>query len=559
MPRADLALASLLATLTVLSRIPFRSRLLPTWDAVQFALALDRYDIAAHQPHPPGYILYVAAAHVLKLVTGDGAQSLVWLSIAASGAAVFLVYRLAWTLYGRAAALVAALGLATSPLFWFYGEVGLPYAVEAALACLVAALAWAARSGEVGAVCRSACALALAAGVRQSLLPLLLPLWAGTVWSGAHRIALLVTGGAVMTLTSALWLVPMLGLAGGLDPYLTASRELFDSTVRPTTVMAPAGAWLYNVVALGEAVLLGLGLVVPLSIWAMVSAIRRGWTAREWFLAAWILPPLAVYAWLHFGQYGYLLAVLPALYILISPALASLLTAPGARLRWRAAAAAGLGALALAHVGLFVGAPSIRVPDVADDAPWVRREIVRLEARYRYRLWPHTLRGLREGEAVIAGYADEIRRRFSPADTVIISELGNPRSYPWFRHITYYLPAFRVCHLRLPPWSTGYLDSAQLASMTARADDRILLDSKVRHLVWMVDSWNPTVPRPPGLRELSLPYGRKLFALDLSGRPVAHAGYRFASASGQDGEAPRPGGRGGGATAQAGTDLRGAR
>src|SRR5262249_31331666 len=162
----------------------FRARLLPTWDAVQFALALDHYDIAAHQPHPPGYILYVAAARLVRLVVGDPAQSLVWLSIAASGAAVFLVYWLAWVLYGPLPAGLAAGGLAASPLFWFYGEVGLPYAVEAALACLVATQAWPARRGWPGAALRSAVALGLAAGVRQSLLPLLFPLWAAAVGAG---------------------------------------------------------------------------------------------------------------------------------------------------------------------------------------------------------------------------------------------------------------------------------------------------------------------------------------------------------------------------------------
>src|SRR5215470_6783477 len=84
MPRPDHAIGLGLAAATVLSRIPFRAHLLPTWDAVQFALALDHYDIAAHQPHPPGYILYVAAARLVRLVVGDPAQSLVWLSIAAS-------------------------------------------------------------------------------------------------------------------------------------------------------------------------------------------------------------------------------------------------------------------------------------------------------------------------------------------------------------------------------------------------------------------------------------------------------------------------------------------
>jgi Protein of unknown function (DUF2723) len=558
MPRADLAIALALAAVTVLSRIPFRARLLPTWDAVQFALALDRYDIAAHQPHPPGYILYVAAAHVVRLAIGDATQSLVWLSIAASGVAVFLVHRLAWMLYGRLAAGVAAIGFATSPLFWFYGEVGLPYAVEAALACFVATLTWSARAGEARAAVWSAVALGLAGGVRQSLLLLLFPMWAATVWAGARRVAPLIAGGVAMAAVTLLWLVPMLVLAGGPAAYLGASRELFDSTVRPTTVMAPSGAWIWNALALGEAALLGLGLLLPVLVWALARAIRRGWSRRESFLVIWILPPLGVYTWLHFGQYGYLLAVLPALYILIAAALAEALGAPSASRPSRAIGTAALAGVLIAHVAFVTGSPSIHVPDVPEGASWALRQSIGLEARYRYRLWPHTLRGLREGEEVIRSYAAAVRRDFSPADTVIVSELGNPRSYPWFRHLTYYLPEFRVCHLRLPPWSTGYLDSADLASMTARPEERIAVDPRVRHLVWVVDSWSPHVARPEGLRELPVPYGRKLYALDLDGRPVAHAGYRFTTGPGR-GRAVARGEEDREPPAQAGTDLRGVR
>ena len=45
--------AGLLAWLT---RAPFRAERLSGWDPVNFALALDRWDLALHQPHPPGYL-----------------------------------------------------------------------------------------------------------------------------------------------------------------------------------------------------------------------------------------------------------------------------------------------------------------------------------------------------------------------------------------------------------------------------------------------------------------------------------------------------------------------
>lgn len=527
MARSDLVLGLALALATAVSRIPFHARLLPTWDAVQFALALERYDIVAHRPHPPGYILYVAAARIVDVFVGDATTSLVCLSIAASGVAVFFVYRLAWMLYGPLAAVVAAIGLATSPLFWFYGEVGLPYAVEAALTSMVAMLTWPSRFGQVRAVMASAVGLGLAGGVRQSLLPLFVPLWGTTAWAGTRRLAPLAAGGALMALTTALWLVPMLHLGGGAGAYASASMELFDSTVRPTTVMAPAGAWLGNARALAEAAVLGLGLLLPVVFWAAARAVRSGFGPREWFLLAWVLPALAVYLWFHFGQYGYLLSIVPALYILIAPVLASALAGPRTSHPRRVVVWATLVGIALAHVGFVTGAGPARVPEVASDAPWLERRLADLATSYRYRLWSHTVRGLRDEEAVIATFTDAVRRHFAPSDTVIVVELGNPRSYPWFRHATYYLREFRTCHLRLPPWTPGYLDSAHLTSMAARPDDRILLGPGVRHLVWLVDYWNPRLPRPSGLRELPLAHGRWLYALDLDGRPVEHGGYHF--------------------------------
>ena len=64
---------------TVLSRLPYRARMLHNWDAVQFALALHEYDVVKHQPHPPGYILYVALGRVVHAWIGDAAARLRYL------------------------------------------------------------------------------------------------------------------------------------------------------------------------------------------------------------------------------------------------------------------------------------------------------------------------------------------------------------------------------------------------------------------------------------------------------------------------------------------------
>src|SRR3990172_5313679 len=174
--RHDLVLALSLSALTLLSRWPYRARMLYNWDAVQFALALKEYDVAKHQPHPPGYILYVGLGRLLNSFLHDPTLSYVVLAMLASAAATLVVYVLAAALYDRLTAVTAASLLAVSPLFWFYGSVGLTYAGEALFACVVASRPYRALRGSERHLYLSAVALGLAGGMRQSILLLLFPL-----------------------------------------------------------------------------------------------------------------------------------------------------------------------------------------------------------------------------------------------------------------------------------------------------------------------------------------------------------------------------------------------
>src|SRR5438067_7900817 len=106
--RWDYLLAGALGILTVLSRLPYRARMLYNWDAVQFALALKEFDVVKHQPHPPGYILYVALGRLVNTWLDNPTAAYVVLAVAFSGLTTFVVYFLAREAYDRATALVAA-------------------------------------------------------------------------------------------------------------------------------------------------------------------------------------------------------------------------------------------------------------------------------------------------------------------------------------------------------------------------------------------------------------------------------------------------------------------
>src|SRR2546428_13553703 len=235
--RFDYLMALGLSIITVLSRLPYRARMLYNWDAVQFALALNEYDVVKHQPHPPGYILYVALGRLVHGLTGDAAGAYVLLAVAFSGVSTFMVYLLARAMYDRATAVVAAALLAVSPLFWFYGTVGLTYAGEALVASVVAYFSFRALRGSETDAWLAAGYLGLAGGLRQSTLVLLFPLWLGATTFGVRRLRTTLIGLAVIVAAALAWFLPMIWITGGLARYVEASLDLAETVVRPTSII----------------------------------------------------------------------------------------------------------------------------------------------------------------------------------------------------------------------------------------------------------------------------------------------------------------------------------
>jgi hypothetical protein len=518
-----------LAALTLVSRWPYRARMLYNWDAVQFALALREFDVAKHQPHPPGYLLYVALGRLLNASLGDPNMAYVTLAMLFSAATTFTVYWLARALYDRVTATAAAALLAVSPLFWFYGSVGLTYAGEAFGAVLVAWFAWGALRGDSRHLYAGALALGLVGGIRPSVLVLLFPLWLACAAVGIRRLGrigrgLLVMGGAVLT-----WLLPMLWLTGGLEAYLRASSQLYGSVVLPTSVL---GGSLEVTLAQARYVLasvvIGLG-PLALAVVALPLYLRRaGWGRPEWFLAAWVAPPAAFYTLVHFGQAGYVLTFLPALVILLSRVLVEVMTAGSELLRrpnWRwGLTAAALVPLCLVSTGFFVSArPVPREFNNRTGETWVWR------ARDEAHDWimSRTAAALREHEAVIRTYIDTIRAVYDPSDTALVTELGNRRSYPWLRHAMFYMPEYAIYQLQVGEPPRGFYAPQSSATMILTPSSSIEVPRRVRQLVWFVDHWDPEEPRPPGLLEVQLPYGRYLYVLPLGRGRVEYAGYTF--------------------------------
>ncbi|MFN8637528.1 MAG: DUF2723 domain-containing protein, partial [Chloroflexota bacterium] len=424
--RHGLGPALVLFVLSLLLRLPFVSSSLVNWDAVQFALATRSFDIARHQPHPPGYILYVGWGRLLTWVTGDANSAFVLTSLIAGSLAVAMLYVLGREMIGAPSALVAAILFALSPLVWYYSVVALTYAVESLFLLLVVWLCW---RGLTTAADRpimlAALVLGVASGVRQSTLVLLLPLWLFAAYRVGRRA--LWRGLAVLAATCVAWLVPLVWLAGGPVEYLNDGLSLLGFVGSKTSVLSGGlSAGLSNLAQVFGGLLIGLNVGVVLfglAFWPGGIA-RHRLGLRHWtVLALWAGPALGVFVLGHIGQIGYLLLILPAacLVLALYVEAAGRGVARVCKLAPSRASALVAGVLAVGHLATVVLAPSTAHALLRDP---VAANMVDVHDNDRF--WTEV---------------PPFLEQFTPQEAIVLAEAS-----PWgsFRHAGYYLTRYRV-------------------------------------------------------------------------------------------------------------------
>jgi hypothetical protein len=230
-----------LAAAFVVAHLPFLPQSLEDIDSINFALGLRHFDPALHQPHPPGYPLYIALGHLSWAALSWVAPSLAAMRVEAVALAL-------WSIAGGALAIVAAAAffralesafpadasrvrrpvaigatalLAVAPLFSISGVRPLSDMPGLALALLAQALIVSGiRSPSWLAI--GAFVAGLSGGIRvQSAaltVPLLLGVLIGARHSWRHR-GLAVAAAAAGGLA---WAIPLVVFSGGPQAYMAA-------------------------------------------------------------------------------------------------------------------------------------------------------------------------------------------------------------------------------------------------------------------------------------------------------------------------------------------------
>jgi hypothetical protein len=449
--KKDIILPLSLFILTILTRIPFTSKYLYNWDSVQFALALEHYDITVHQPHPPGYFLYVMLGRLINLFIRDANDTFILISILFSGLTVATIYYLGKEIFDKKIGIFAALIALTSPNLWFHGEVALTYVVEAFFSSFVALLCWRIIKGQHKYLWLSVIALAIAGGIRQNTIVFLVPLWLFSVKGIACRKIIASIG--LLGVVCLLWFVPMVWMTGGWNAYNESLRELWEFYTGRFSVFEKGWRMfkIFSLILLRYA-LYGIGtgiFILGLSTYSLIRQKKLGALDKQktLFILMWITPSILFYLliFIHPANPGYVLVFLPSLLLLTAAAIGYL--SDNIKIVFKKDLGKSILSLIL-----------------------IVNTIIFVFAKY-----PYTYQNIKEYDSNLPMLLNSIKS-FDPLTTGVFA---TEYLYYSYRHIMYYLPEYYV-------YDAGFSGERKLfwgTNRTTHLSDDFILPKNIRKFV----------------------------------------------------------------------------
>lgn len=416
------------------------------FDAANYSLGVQHFDITNHRPHPPGYPLWIASAKMVTLLVRDSRIAQTLLAALFGIGAVIFFFLVAKKLLGPWGALTAASLLAFSSPVLLYSSVQDTYTVDLFASCFIAWLVTSILDGHASRLPLAYASAAVLAGFRQSAVVFLAPiLIVATVVAVRRKLWRELGVGVLLAIVAgAAWFVPTAMMTGGVARWRALTGELFLAGAKNTSLFygAPEAAY-WNMVetATVQLVLALFPALVFCVLWRISSFGRRGnskvlgappaWD--HWcFYLLWAAPCLLVNFLIHCPKAGYLLLSLPPLLLMIvKTTRLSTPRLPGTEIVYtpRAWFPAILGGVALSLFLAYVRPPSVSI------SPWVR---FISEARM----------GRPEFSSLVAEGHEELQNVLSlPTDDVLVFIMKPSNEAPNYRTLSVDFPHARLAEV----------------------------------------------------------------------------------------------------------------
>ena len=317
--KLDSTILCLFILILVVTRIPFMSKNLYDWDSVNYALALQNFNINLSQPQAPGYIFFVAFGKAINSVFHDPNASFIFISIFFSILTVILIYYLAKQMFNREIAVVASIFLIFNPCFWFYGETTTIYMSEALFASLVAYTSYQLLRGDSKFIYISSLALGLSGGFRQDLIVFMFPLWFFCFVFSKFNYKQMIKSFIVLIISVGAWLIPTILLSGGFTSYFSMSHNeifhffqiysIFYGGSLTSQLSMDNLLLLWTMMEIGVVSLFLVGFYIFLNYRKIKFSNFKN--RKIFFLTLWVLPAFLFYLLLYIAKPGYTLVYLP--------------------------------------------------------------------------------------------------------------------------------------------------------------------------------------------------------------------------------------------------------
>ena len=311
----------LLLMISLLSSLLFRASTLSTHDAVNYALALEDYNIALHQPHPPGYVAWITLLKLFSMAFDPNTASII-LNAVLEGFTAYVLYRLLSKHLDikKDVSLAVSVSWLANPISWWYRATAENYASGAFFTITILCLAFSSmKSNKLRNLIAASFLLGLSGGFRIELPIFLLPILAYTaieVYRNKIRSYRTLAFTAIFYVIGVVtWLLPQAILCNGFINWLSLTLGQFSGAFSKTALgQASLYHILENVIKSFAGVIRGNCwniLTVPMAIICLISFKRVFKSVNKKIILAVsiVLIFIAFTSLVHLGKTGYLLPV----------------------------------------------------------------------------------------------------------------------------------------------------------------------------------------------------------------------------------------------------------